>query len=90
MRTLTLDSDLRARFGGGAAKVTLTDEAGKTVGHYLPDDLYRGMIALCMPDEDEFSRETAVRDYHAGKIVTTEELLAHIRESLPRWRGEPG
>lgn len=86
MKNLVLDADLRAKLGGGAAKVTLTDESGKAVGHYLPDDLYRAICDALVP-LSEGDRAAAVEEYRRGEVVTTAELLTGLRESLQRWEG---
>jgi hypothetical protein len=88
MKKLVLDADLRARLGGGAAKVTLTDENGKPVGHYLPDDLYRAICDALVPPIAA-DRAEAVEEYRRGEVVTTAELLSGLRESLQRWEGQP-
>ena len=86
MNTIVLDAELRAKLGGGVAKVTLTDETGKPVGHYLPDDLYRAICdALVPPSEGD--RAAAFEEYKRGEVVTTAELLTGLRESLQRWSG---
>ncbi len=88
MNKIVLDAELRAKLGGGAAKVTLTDEAGNAVGHYLPDDLYRAICdALVPPGEGD--RAAAVEEYQRGEVVTTAELLTGLGESLQRWSGRP-
>jgi hypothetical protein len=88
MKTMVLEADLRAKLGGGAAKVTLTDETGKTVGHYLPDDLYRAIVdTLFPPDEDP--RAAAIEDLRRGDVVTTDELRSGLRDKLARWDGKP-
>jgi hypothetical protein len=88
MKKLVLDAELRAKLGGGAAKVTLTDESGNAVGHYLPDDLYRAICEALVPDSEADRAETA-EELRRGEVVTTAELLAGARESLQRWGGKP-
>jgi hypothetical protein len=88
MKKVVLDADLLAKLGGGAAKVTLTDESGKTVGHYLPDDLYRQILDALVP-ASEADRVAAVEEYRRGEVMTTAEVLAGLRESLHRWEGQP-
>src|SRR5262249_14987791 len=88
VKKITIDADLRARLGGGTAKVTLTDEAGNPVGHYLPDDLYRSICDALIPAGDD-DRTAARNEYQRGEGVTTPELLASIRETLARWDGRP-
>lgn len=88
MNKIVLDAELRAKLGGGAAKVTLTDESGNPVGHYLPDDLYRTICEALVP-ASESDRAEAAEEYKRGEVVTTAELLAGVRESLRRWSGAP-
>jgi hypothetical protein len=88
MNKVVLDAELRAKLGGGAAKVTFTDETGKPVGHYLPDDLYRAICDALVPPSEE-DRVAGVEEYRRGEVVTTAELLAGLRESLQRWSGQP-
>ncbi len=86
MKKIVLDADLRTRLGGGAAKVTLTDEAGNSVGHYLPDDLYRSICEALIPP-GETDRAEALEEYRRGGGITTPQLLADLRETLARWNG---
>jgi hypothetical protein len=88
MQQVVMDADLRAKFGGGAAKVTLTDADGKQVGHYLPDDLYQQILdALVPPGEGD--RAAAREEYERGQYLTTAELVSGLRETLQRWEGRP-
>ena len=88
MSKIVVDAELLTKLGGGAAKVTLTDESGTPVGHYLPDDLYRAICnALVPPSEND--RAAAVEEYKRGEVVTTAELLAQVQESVQRWGGRP-
>jgi hypothetical protein len=88
MNAIVLDAELRAKLGGGAAKATFTDETGKPVGHYLPDDLYRAICDALVPPSEE-DRTAAGEEYKRGEVVTTAELLTGLRESLQRWSGRP-
>jgi hypothetical protein len=83
---LVMDADLRAKFFGGTAKVTLTDSNGKLVGHYLPDDLYQAILDTLVPEDD--IREKAIAEYQQGEYTTTSEILAGLDESLNRWEGQ--
>ena len=88
MNKVVVDAELLAKLGGGSAKVTLTDESGAPVGHYLPDDLYRAICnALVPPSQSD--RVAAVEEYKRGEVVTTAELLAQVQESVQRWSGRP-
>jgi hypothetical protein len=44
MTRVTLDAELRARLNGLNEQVEVCDESGKTVGHFLPDALYRKFV----------------------------------------------
>jgi hypothetical protein len=88
MIRIVLDAELRAKLKDGTAKGTFTDEAGKVIGHYLPDDLYQGILdALVPPGEGD--RQAAREEFQRGEAVTSDELLAGIREACSRWEGEP-
>jgi hypothetical protein len=88
MKTVVLEPAFRAKLGGGAAKVTLVDEAGQPVGHYLPDDLYRLILDALLPPEAD-PRAAGIKDMQNGNVVTTAELLSGLRERMDRWVGEP-
>jgi hypothetical protein len=88
MNKIVLDAEMRAKLGGGTAKVTLTDESGKPVGHYLPDDLYRAICDALVPPSEE-DRTEGAEELQRGEVVTTAELLSGLRESLQRWSGQP-
>lgn len=88
MKTVILDADLRARLCGGTAKVTITDEAGNSVGHYLPDDLYRSICEALLPT-NESDRADARDEFRREKGATTTQLLADLRASLARWDSQP-
>jgi hypothetical protein len=44
MSKLTLDPQLRAKLNGLSEHLVLCDDAGKTVGHFLPDHLYQRLV----------------------------------------------
>jgi hypothetical protein len=44
MSKLTLDPQLKAKLNGLNEHLVLCDEAGKTVGHFLPDDVYQRLL----------------------------------------------
>jgi hypothetical protein len=44
MTKLMIDSTLRSKLNGLDQHLELCDEAGRTLGHFLPADLYREMI----------------------------------------------
>lgn len=61
MQTIVLDPELRAKLNGLDQEVEIRDEAGKTVGHYVPEALYRKMLyaaaeAACPYSEEELER----------------------------------
>jgi hypothetical protein len=56
-----LDPELRARLNGLDEEVEIRDEAGITVGHYVPEGIYRKMLyaaveAACPYSKDELER----------------------------------
>jgi hypothetical protein len=44
MTKLTLDPQLRAKLNGLNEQIEVCDETGKTVGHFLPEAVYRKFI----------------------------------------------
>jgi hypothetical protein len=46
MSQITVDDTLRARLRGLTEPLELRDEAGQTVGHYLPEAVYRLWLAV--------------------------------------------
>jgi hypothetical protein len=44
MSKVTLDPQLRAKLNGLNEQLEICDEAGKTVGHYLPDAVYMRLL----------------------------------------------
>ncbi len=88
MNRVVLDAELRKRLKGGTAKVTLTDESGNSVGHYLPDDLYQQILDALVPTNKD-AHAAAVEEYRRGEVASTAELLESLRESSSRWEGQP-
>jgi len=87
MSKLVLDATLREKLSGGGSKVTFVDEDGRAVGHYLPDDLYQGILdALAPVGENE--HVAAVGEYRDGCHHTSAELLESIQQSSHRWAGQ--
>jgi hypothetical protein len=44
MEKILLDEALRSRLNGLNTELELTDEVGRTVGHFLPPDVYKRML----------------------------------------------
>jgi hypothetical protein len=44
MGKLTLDPDLRSKLNGLNEQIEVCDEGGRTIGHFLPEDLYRRLV----------------------------------------------
>jgi hypothetical protein len=69
MSKVTLDPDLKARLNGLTEKVEICDVDGRTLGHFVPEELYRRLVyaaveAACPHDKEEQerrSRETGGR-----------------------------
>ena len=80
MTQITIDSALRAKLNGLNEEIELRDEAGRTVGHFVPDEQYKKMLyALaeqCLPYSAE-EREQRLKE-------TGGRTLAEIWKSLGR------
>ena len=66
MSKLTLDADLRRRLDGLNEPLKVCDEAGQTVGHFLPAGLYEDLFLSAMAAESPHSKEELKRR-HAEK-----------------------
>ncbi|HEV3448958.1 MAG TPA: hypothetical protein VG099_30255 [Gemmataceae bacterium] len=44
MSRITIDEVLRSKLNGLNAEIELCDEAGKTVGHFLPEETYKQLV----------------------------------------------
>ncbi len=90
-----LGDALRAKLNGLNEVVEVCEPTGKTVGVFLPEELYREFVAAWA--KAEFStpeaireREEALADYRAGRAMTTAEAIAHHCRPGPRSHELPG
>jgi hypothetical protein len=61
MRQIVLDPQLRAKLNGLNKQLEMCDESGKTLGHFVPAELYKKMLyaavlAACPHSPDELER----------------------------------
>jgi hypothetical protein len=61
MTQITLDPALRAKLNGLNEEIALCDEAGRTVGHFVPEEQYRKLLyawvmSTCPYSEEELDR----------------------------------
>lgn len=84
MGKVILDDDLRAKLNGLNEVVEVCEPTGRTVGVFLPEELYKEYVMAWA--RKEFStpeaareREAALRDYRAGKGMTTEQAIAYLK-----------
>jgi hypothetical protein len=78
MSKLVLDANLRAKLNGLNEQVEVLDEQGKSVGHFVPEDIYQKLAcawANAQVRDDELSK--------ASK-ETGGRTLAHIWKDLGR------
>ena len=80
MGRLTLDPDLRNKLNGLNEPIEVCDEAGHTVGHFLPADLYEDLFYKALAAESPHSKEELKRRHHE----TGGRSLAEIWRSLGR------
>jgi hypothetical protein len=45
MNKVIVDSDIRSKLNGLASQLELCDEAGNTLGHFVPPGLYKEMLS---------------------------------------------
>jgi hypothetical protein len=59
MGKVTLDPYLRARLNNLESELELCDENGRTLGHFVPEDVYRKLLAASLQvpfSEEEIER----------------------------------
>jgi hypothetical protein len=83
-----LDPTTSAPFKGLAEHVELCDEAGKTLGFFLPPDFHHEVIyawakSLFTDEDIERSRQ----EYRAGGGLTTAEAVAYLERVARDARG---
>ena len=61
MSKLTLDAELRRKLNGLNEPVEVCDEAGQTVGHFLPTGLYEDLFYKALAAESPHSQEELKR-----------------------------
>src|SRR5262245_61043814 len=56
MDKIIIDQNLRSRLNGLDSSIEFCDESGKTLGHFLPEDVYREVMSawgkVLFPDEE--------------------------------------
>jgi len=57
MTKLTLDAELRSRLNGLDEQLEICDEAGRTVGHFLPSAVYDDLFYAALAAETPHSKE---------------------------------
>jgi hypothetical protein len=76
---VTVDQDLRSKLNGLHEQIELCDEAGQTIGYFLPDGVYKYLVyeilKLKYPLEELERREKEP----GGR--TTAEVLATLRQA---------
>ncbi len=60
MSRVILDPELRSKLNGLNEQLEVCDEAGKTLGHFLPESLYRELL-LCWSKANLSDEELARR-----------------------------
>lgn len=61
MKKVTLDPNLRSQLNGLTEELEVCDDSGRTLGHFLPAELYQKLIyaaaeAACPYSEEELER----------------------------------
>jgi hypothetical protein len=91
MSAITLDAELRARLSGLNEQLEVRDEAGRTVGHFVPQELYRQLLSSWGRAKfgDTADREQALQEVRTEGGLTTAEAVAHLEQLASRSRGTP-
>jgi hypothetical protein len=72
MSRVLLDSQLRTKLNGLTEQIEFCDESGKTVGHFVPDSMYRELLVAWskahMSDEEVTRRRAEPRGHTLAEI----------------------
>jgi hypothetical protein len=75
MGRIVLDPFLRTRLNGLGEQLEVCDEAGKTIGHFLPESVYRELLIawsrLNLSDEELERRRSEPRGRTLAEILTS-------------------
>lgn len=66
MSKVTLDAVLRERLNGLNEPLELCDEAGRTVGHFVPEEVYRKLLYRLAEAQCPYTAEELDRMRRAG------------------------
>ena len=78
MNKIILDSNWQAKLNGFEGPLELCDEAGKTLGHFLPEAIYRRFLQVWANSQVSDAEITELRKQSGGRG------LAEIWQSLGR------
>jgi hypothetical protein len=72
MTQITLDPALRAKLNGLNEEIALCDEAGRTVGHFVPEEQYKKLLYAYAMSRCPYSKEEleTFRQETGGKPLT--------------------
>ncbi len=89
MDKIVLDPATRSRFNGMDRYAEVCDETGKTLGYFLPPDLYHEVMyawAKTLDSDEELAQARA--EVRAEGGYTTAEVLARLDEAIRQARGQ--
>ena len=84
MDTIVLDQALREKLRNLDRDIEVRDEAGRTVGYFLPHDVYLQLVyawAKAEVSDEELEEARREIDEHGG--VATADILARLRAIRP-------
>lgn len=91
MSRITLDHELRSKLNGLGEQVEVCDEAGKTVGQFVPQDWYMELMYAWAKQQfsDEKELEQARAEVRAQGGYTTAEAIAYLERIAREAKGGP-
>jgi hypothetical protein len=88
MSRVMLDESLRAKLNNLHAEVEFCDEAGRTVGYFVPADWHRELLYAWAKAQFTHQELETARKQHGGRSLT--DILARLENSCPsRLFGNP-
>jgi hypothetical protein len=85
MSRIVLDAELRAKLNGATKAVEIADDNGNVIGHFVPVESFERIMSFLLPPATEKDIAEARAEMLAHGGVSSEELLAGLREIKRQW-----
>lgn len=86
MKQVVIDKVVREKLNGLSEELALADSSGKTLGYFIPPEIYSRMLdALLSQEPTPEELEAGRLEYREKGGRTTAEVLAHLTKVKQQW-----